>query len=47
MTVIVIDPLLRSLHGDPRFDAMLRKLKLDDWKRKVSPVDCRQGREGD
>jgi serine/threonine-protein kinase len=37
MTVILIDPLLRSLHGDPRFDALVARLKLDDWKRKASP----------
>jgi hypothetical protein len=28
-------PLLRSLHSDPRFQALLAKMKLDDWKRKV------------
>jgi hypothetical protein len=22
------DPLFRNLHGDPRFDALLRKMKL-------------------
>jgi adenylate cyclase len=36
MTIILVDPLLRSLHGNPRFDAMVHKLKLDDWKRQVS-----------
>jgi len=25
---IAFDPLLEHLHGDPRFDAVLRKLKL-------------------
>jgi tetratricopeptide (TPR) repeat protein len=35
MTLIPGDPLLRNLHSDPRFEAMLAKLKLDDWKRKV------------
>jgi eukaryotic-like serine/threonine-protein kinase len=36
MVGIEVDPLLRGLRGDPRFDAMLHKLGLDDWKRKVS-----------
>ena len=36
MLTIAVDPLLRSLHGDPRFDAPMHKLKLDDWKRKVA-----------
>ncbi len=26
--MIAIDPLLRPLHGDPRFDALLRKMRL-------------------
>jgi predicted Zn-dependent protease len=29
MLIVVVDPLLRSLHGDPRFDAILHRLKLD------------------
>jgi TolB-like protein/cytochrome c-type biogenesis protein CcmH/NrfG len=28
LAIIKVDPWLRSLHGDPRFDALLRKLKL-------------------
>jgi hypothetical protein len=31
---VTVDPLLRNLHGDPRFQALLTKMKLDDWKRK-------------
>jgi hypothetical protein len=34
-TAVTVDPLLRDLHGDPRFQALLAKMKLDDWKRKV------------
>lgn len=29
-TIIKTDPLLKSLHADPRFDALLRKLKLPE-----------------
>jgi hypothetical protein len=29
MTMSKIDPLLRNLHGDPRYQAMLVKMKLD------------------
>jgi serine/threonine protein kinase/Tfp pilus assembly protein PilF len=36
MPLITVDPLLRSLRGDPRFAAMLTKLKLDEWKKTVS-----------
>jgi hypothetical protein len=26
--MMAIDPLFRPLHGDPRFDALLRKMRL-------------------
>ena len=35
ISVMTVNPLLRNLHSDPRFDAMLVKVKLDEWKRKV------------
>jgi hypothetical protein len=34
-TAVTVDALSRNLHGDPRFQALLAKMKLDDWKRKV------------
>jgi hypothetical protein len=34
-TAVTADPLLRNLHGDPRFQALLAKMKLDDWKRTI------------
>jgi hypothetical protein len=34
-TAVTVDPLLRDLHGDPRFQALLAKMKLDALKRKV------------
>jgi hypothetical protein len=34
-TAVTVDPLLRNLHGDPRFQALLANMKLNDWKRKV------------
>jgi hypothetical protein len=34
-TAVTVDPLLRNLDGEPRFQALLAKMKLDDWKRKV------------
>jgi hypothetical protein len=34
-TAATVDALLCNLHGDPRFQALLVKVKLDDWKRKV------------
>jgi serine/threonine-protein kinase len=30
LTVLKVDPLLRKLHSDPRYAALLRKLKLQD-----------------
>jgi hypothetical protein len=45
MTIIAVDPLLHGLHGDPRFDALLHKLKLDDWKRQVSASWTQSGAE--
>jgi len=35
MALMPVDPLLRNLHSDSRFEGMLAKLKLDEWKRKV------------
>jgi adenylate cyclase len=35
MALMPVDPLLRNLHSDSRFEGMLVKLKLDEWKRKV------------
>jgi TolB-like protein/Flp pilus assembly protein TadD len=35
MALMPVDPLLRNLHSDSRFEGMLVKLKLDQWKRKV------------
>jgi len=35
MSGIMVYRELRNLHGDPRFEAMIAKMKLDDWKRKV------------
>jgi hypothetical protein len=37
-TAVTVDPLLRNLHSDPRFQALLAKMKLNDWKRKVLAV---------
>jgi hypothetical protein len=34
-TTVTVDPLPRNLHGDPRFQALLAKMKLDAWKRRV------------
>jgi hypothetical protein len=28
-TAVTVDPLLRDLHGDPRFQAVLAKMKLE------------------
>jgi adenylate cyclase len=35
MALMTVDPLLRNLHDDPRFEALLVRLKLDQWRRKV------------
>jgi TolB-like protein/Flp pilus assembly protein TadD len=35
MTLMPVDPLLRNLQSDSRFEGMLARLKLDEWKRKV------------
>jgi TolB-like protein/cytochrome c-type biogenesis protein CcmH/NrfG len=37
LTLMPVDPLLRSLHTDPRFAALLAKLKLNEWKKAVFP----------
>jgi len=37
-TAVRFDPLPRNLHGDPRFQALLATMKLDDWKRKVATI---------
>jgi hypothetical protein len=34
-TAVTVDPLLCNPHGDPGFQALLVKMKLDDQKRKV------------
>jgi hypothetical protein len=31
-TAVTVDPLLRNCHGDPTFQALLAKMKLDAWK---------------
>jgi hypothetical protein len=33
-TAVTVDPLLRNLHGDPRFQALLAKMKLDEESRR-------------
>jgi hypothetical protein len=30
-----VEPLLKSLHNDPRFAALLKKLNLSNWLREV------------
>jgi len=35
LAFVLVNPLLTNLHGNPRFTALLAKLKLDEWKRKV------------
>jgi hypothetical protein len=35
LTLMPVDPLMRSLRADPRFAALLAKLKLDQWKKAV------------
>jgi serine/threonine protein kinase/Tfp pilus assembly protein PilF len=37
LPLILVDPLLRNLHGDPRFGVMVRKLKLDEWRKFILP----------
>jgi hypothetical protein len=34
-TAVAFNPLPHDLHGDPKFQALLTKMKLDDWKRKI------------
>jgi hypothetical protein len=34
-TAVTVDPILRNLHGNLKFQALLAKMKLDAWKRKV------------
>src|SRR5712671_7894187 len=34
MALMPVDPLLRNLHSSSRFEGMLAKLKLDEWKRR-------------
>jgi hypothetical protein len=29
-TAVTVDPLPRNLHGEPRFQALLANMKLDD-----------------
>jgi TolB-like protein/Flp pilus assembly protein TadD len=37
LTLMPVDPLMRSLRTDPRFAELLAKMKLNDWKKAVFP----------
>jgi TolB-like protein/Flp pilus assembly protein TadD len=37
LTLMPVDPLMRSLRTDPRFAALLAKMKLNEWKKTVFP----------
>jgi TolB-like protein/predicted Zn-dependent protease len=37
LSLVPVDPLMRSLRADPRFAALLAKMKLNEWKKTVFP----------